>query len=106
MIFSSRSFVSGQMIVKQGDVGESFFIIEEGTATAKVDGVEVMKYSTKDYFGELALLKNLPRAATVEATSTPCKVLSLDRRSFIRLLGNIEDLMRKHAEKNYNQKKK
>jgi cAMP-dependent protein kinase regulator len=43
-----------------------------------------MDYSAGDFFGELALLKDQPRAATV--TSKGCKVLALDRKSFNRLL--------------------
>ena len=91
------------MIVKQGDAGDTFFFIEEGSAVAKKDGVEVLQYKSKDYFGELALITNHPRAATIQVTSDTCKVLALDRRSFHRLLGDIEVLMRKHAESTYKQ---
>ena len=76
-------------IVKQDDPGDKFYIIEEGECQAfKTVGEEqrlVLEYKPGDYFGELALLRNEPRAATVMATSSVVKVLALDRRCFKRL---------------------
>lgn len=53
----------------------------QGIAVAKTRGQVVMKYGRGDYFGELALLNDEPRAATVEAT-TNCKVVSIASDSF------------------------
>ena len=50
--------------------------------------MKVMEYRRGDYFGELALLKNEPRAANIIA-KTELKVASLDRHSFKRLLGPL-----------------
>lgn len=58
---------------------------------------EVMKYNPGDYFGELALLKNEPRAANVIAT-TKLKVVSLDRNSFKRLLGPLDDILKRNMD--------
>lgn len=86
-----EKFEDGSIIVTEGEEGNKFYILAEGEATAtKKDSDEVMSYSAGDYFGELALLKDQPRAATV--TSKGCKVLSLDRKSFKRLLGSVEEL--------------
>lgn len=73
------------VIVKEGEEGNKFYIVAEGNATAVKEGSEeVMQYEAGSYFGELALLNDAPRAATV--TSKGCKVLTLDRKSFNRLL--------------------
>jgi len=53
---------------------------------------EVRQYKTGDYFGELALLKNAPRAASVYAR-TQLKVASIDRDSFKRLLGPLDQIL-------------
>ena len=59
-------------VIKEGEYGDIFYIIEEGkaTATKSIDGkkpVPVKEYKKGDYFGELALIKNQPRAANVIA---------------------------------------
>jgi len=97
-------FSSGDVIVKQGDPGETFYMLEEGSAHAQKvfkKGEEpktVMNYKAGDYFGELALLKNEPRAASVVATG-PCKCASLDRKSFKRLLGPLEGILKRAVDK-------
>lgn len=87
----TESFNDGGVICKQGDVGNKFYIIEEGEAIATKGGQQVMAYVAGDYFGELALLRNQPRAATVTAKG-PTKLLSIESRSFKRLL-NVDELM-------------
>ncbi len=59
--------------------------------------VKVKDYQKGSYFGELALIKNEPRAASIIAI-TDCKLLSLDRLSFKRLLGPIENMLKRNSE--------
>jgi len=77
-------------------------MVMEGEAVASklIDGhqKEVMKYASGDYFGERALLKNEPRAATVTAKSNPTKVMLLDWKSFNRMLGPIDDILSRNME--------
>lgn len=87
----SEGYSAGQTIVSQGEVGHKFYIIEEGEAVATKGGVQVMSYGPGDYFGELALIRNQPRAATVTTKST-ARLLSIDSASFKRLL-NVQDLL-------------
>jgi cAMP-dependent protein kinase regulator len=56
-----------------------------------------MQYKIGDYFGERALIKNEPRAANVIA-KTLCTVVSMDRHSFKRLLGPLEDLLKRNLD--------
>ncbi|OHT03728.1 cAMP-dependent protein kinase regulatory subunit [Tritrichomonas foetus] len=81
----------GEEVVKQGDKGDEFFIILQGECVVKKkegDGEpkEVGRIRSGEYFGELALLNEAPRAATVIAGDN-CKLVKLDRASFHRLLG-------------------
>jgi cAMP-dependent protein kinase regulator len=79
-------------IVKQGDRGDEFFIILEGECRVwkQEEGEdvphEVAVLGTGAFFGELALIRDSPRAATVVAGSD-CKLIKLDRANFHRLLG-------------------
>ena len=56
-----------------------------------------MHYKLGDYFGERSLIKNEPRAANVIA-KTQCVVVSMDRHSFKRLLGPLEDLLKRNMD--------
>ena len=86
----------------KNDPGDNFYIVLEGEAIAtKIlkEGGEaefVMDYTKGGYFGELALIKNEPRAANVIA-KTDVKLLKLDRMSFKRLLGPIENILKRNS---------
>ncbi|CAE7750032.1 PKAR [Symbiodinium pilosum] len=98
------SFAQGDVIVQQGDIGDVFYILQDGSATvskvyvAGTPAKEVLKLGPGDYFGELALLKGEPRAASVIAL-TECKCYTLSRRTFNRLLGPLEEILRRNATK-------
>lgn len=99
----SEVFQKGDVIVKQGDPGNSFYIIVEGFVDVYKDNdkgerVNLGRLGEGDYFGEIALLLDQPRAATV-VVAEDCdqvKCVRLDRRSFKSLLGNIEDLLKRN----------
>ena len=76
----------GTDIVKQGENGDEFFIILEGECSVIINGEVVAKLKGGDFFGELALMKDQPRAATIRAGEN-VKLVKLDRQSFSRLLG-------------------
>lgn len=78
----------GYTIIKEGDVGENFYLLEAGKADVFKRGTEasVHSYDKGDYFGELALLNNEPRAASV-ISATDVKLATLGKDGFHRLLG-------------------
>lgn len=99
---SERTYRHGESIVCQGQKGSEFFILELGSLTASKDGHEVLTYSRAgEYFGELALLMDQARAATVTVTSPIAKVLVIDRAAFKRLLGPLQDMLTEHATSTY-----
>jgi cAMP-dependent protein kinase regulator len=93
----TKKYPAGTTIIKEGDVGESFYILESGQAEVYKRGVDkaVKQYSKGDYFGELALLNDAPRAASVVST-TEIKVATLGKNGFQRLLGPVEGIMRRN----------
>jgi cGMP-dependent protein kinase len=78
---------AGEDIVVQGDVGHHFYCLERGSADVFVNGNKVASYSDGGCFGELALMYNDKRAATVRATSE-CQLWTLEQRTFRRILAN------------------
>jgi len=98
-----ETFKNGSTIINEGENGDIFYLIMDGTAVAKKTlepgkpQNEVFNYKPGDYFGELSLLRNEPRAASIFATSD-VKVLSLDRHSFKRLMGPMEDLLKRNMD--------
>src|SRR3954471_9749864 len=67
--FKEREFPSGHTIAKEGESGVGFFVIENGSVSYEVGGVEKGTGGAGDYFGEVALLDAGPRTASVITTS-------------------------------------
>ncbi len=81
-----RNYEAGQTIVSQGAVGEGFFVVQSGHAEAVVERADGTKsvvntFGPTSYFGELALLDDGPRTASVIATE-PTRCLALTRWDF------------------------
>ena len=84
--FQSKDVANGTDIIKQGDlVAEEFYVVADGTFEIFVGDKKVLDVAKGGCFGELALLYDAPRAATVKATSDS-KVWSLDRATFKTIL--------------------
>ncbi|MFN8232346.1 MAG: cyclic nucleotide-binding domain-containing protein [Actinomycetota bacterium] len=79
------SYMAGARLVKEGDVGESFFVILTGEAKVKVKGRTVNRAIPGDHFGEISLLDGGARTASV-VSETPLTVLMIERTAFQKLL--------------------
>lgn len=102
--FREQWFEIGDVIIKEGDQnGNEFYLIMEGDCTAtKVlepgkPAQTVKEYGPGSYFGERALLKDEPRAASIVAKSQVC-VVSLERLAFKRLMGPLEQILGRNEE--------
>lgn len=100
------NFEDQAVVVRQGEPGDDFYIIVEGNASVTQylaegeESVEVGTLGPSHYFGEIALMLNRPRAATVTATG-PLKCVKLDRARFERVLGPCSDIIKRNID-NYN----
>ena len=91
----SDSFAKDDVIIRQGERGDSFYIIESGTIDVFIteQGKEpVARLTSGHFFGEKALISEDVRQATCIA-STDAKCLTLTREDFVRMLGNLQDLL-------------
>ncbi len=83
------SFKAGEKIIKQGDVSRRLYMMVSGYATTVQKNGVVRKYSPNDYFGEVALMLETPRAASVTAL-TDVTVLTMDKYDFMYFIRGSE----------------
>ncbi|CDR44283.1 CYFA0S14e01640g1_1 [Cyberlindnera fabianii] len=91
----TESYKPGEVIIKEGEVGENFYLIENGEAEVSKSAEGVLtKLKRGDYFGEVALLNDTPRQASVIAT-TAVEVATLGKSGFQRLLGPAVEVLKR-----------
>jgi CRP/FNR family cyclic AMP-dependent transcriptional regulator len=84
----------GKVLCREGAVGREFFVIIDGEADVTRNGRRVATCGPGDFFGEIALLENVKRTATVTAT-TPLRIFVVTGRSFRSLLDDVPSVERK-----------
>ncbi|XP_013861834.1 protein kinase, cAMP-dependent, regulatory, type II, alpha, B [Austrofundulus limnaeus] len=105
-VLGARTYSDGERIITQGEKAECFYIVESGEVKIMIrtktkagqqenTEVEVARCSRGQYFGELALVTNKPRAASVYAVGNT-KCLVIDIQAFERLLGPCMDIMKRN----------
>lgn len=91
------TFYKDECIIRQGEDGDRFFVLYDGQVGVDINGKEVSRLKSipgegvAQFFGERALLKNEPRAASIIVLSDKARVLALDRGTFLQVLKNEED---------------
>jgi CRP/FNR family transcriptional regulator, cyclic AMP receptor protein len=83
----------GKALTTEGAPGREFFVIIEGTASVAQDGEQINDLGPGDFFGEVALVKDTPRTATVTATS-PVRALVVTAQNFRRLIEHQPNIER------------
>jgi len=85
---------AGTVAVREGAYGQEFFVLESGTVEVSKQGKVVATLGPGDFFGEIALLHNAPRTATVTA-KTPVEALVVSHRDFSSLLATSPQIQSK-----------
>ena len=84
----------GKDLTRQDAPGHEFFVLVEGTADVRRNGRKVRTLGPGDFFGEIALIANTPRTATVVA-KTPLRTLVITDRAFRALMDKMPELQGK-----------
>lgn len=97
-LFHTETFTAGQPIIHEGEPGETFYLIVRGkveitkvSPEADTGRIRLAVLEDGDHFGEIALLENVPRTATV-TTMTPCVFLTLQRKVLHYILSKYPDI--------------
>ncbi|XP_077373793.1 cAMP-dependent protein kinase type II-beta regulatory subunit [Festucalex cinctus] len=105
-VISTKVYCDSQQIIAQGELADCFYIVESGQVRITIkrsrtkkeqdeEEVEIATCSRGQYFGELALVTNKPRAASAYAVGS-VKCLVMDVKAFERLLGPCMDIMKRN----------
>jgi CRP-like cAMP-binding protein len=87
-------FDEGKVLIQEGRPGREFFVLVEGRVDVSRKGGSIDTMQSGDFFGEVALVSDAPRNATVTAL-TPIDVLVITDRDFRRLLAESPEIQRK-----------
>ena len=82
-----ESFVNQQVIFKQGDIGDGFYLMLRGSVGVSVNGKDVARIQQGGFFGEIAMIADVPRTATIYALE-PVQTLKISRDAFWEILSH------------------
>ena|SRR5688572_31502725 len=78
----TRAYKAGDVIFKEGDPGDEFFVIKSGTTSVRLGNRTLQELGPGEVFGEMALIDSEPRSATVVA-ETDCVVVPVSEKQFL-----------------------
>lgn len=81
----------GATLIREGERGREFIVVAEGTVKVTRGGTTIRELGSGDFIGEIALVVDRPRTATVTATS-PVRLLVVTDRAFSRLLEQVPSI--------------
>ena len=87
-------FAAGKVLCTEGEIGSEFYVIMEGEAEVTRGGQTVATHKAGGFFGEVSLVEDVPRTATVTAT-TPLRCFVLTRGRFLHVLDENPEVERK-----------
>lgn len=97
-LFHTETCAAGQSVIREGETGETFYLIARGRvevtrrpADGTSEPIRLAVLEDGDHFGEIALLENVPRTATVTAL-TPCVFLTLQRKKLFYILSKHPEI--------------
>ncbi len=82
---SVRKFNPGEKVVREGDSGDEMYIILQGKVSIEVGDIIVGEMGSGDFFGEMSLIDNAPRSATVTAQETTL-LFAINEKNFERIV--------------------
>ena len=82
---TSRRVAGGTQIVAEGEVGDTFFVLSTGAVEVTQGAAQLHRLGAGDSFGEIALLQNVPRTASVRAVEE-AELMVLEREAFLAVI--------------------
>jgi len=95
---TSEHYEAGETVFEQGDYGDRFYVVRTGGVEVIRDGVRIAELGPGDTFGEMALVRNAPRNATIRAVK-PTDLTAVSRGSFKRLMESLPQFEEEIAER-------
>ena len=97
-----KNFGPEKYIIREGETGDCFYVVAEGQLVAyksqKGKNKLVYTYKRGGYFGEIALLRSVPRQASIK-TLTDVRLYYIDAQCFTRVLGSFESILKRNEDK-------
>lgn len=84
-VFEAKNFKKGEEVIRQGDPGDGMYVIIFGDVDIEINGEKVKTLGGNDFVGEMALIADEPRSATVRVTSDDLSTFFLSKEAFEKI---------------------